>query len=97
MQDVPDYLRMSMSKYTTGWAANNPAVAAAGPLSAFADVYRHRQGLAGSAMPAQAGSTQQPAVQQQQQQQQPVAVEGSPYKNVGDLRQVSMSISALLC
>ncbi|KAL6756962.1 hypothetical protein V8C86DRAFT_1753893 [Haematococcus lacustris] len=39
---LPDFLRISRSKFTTGWSAH-PHEAAPGPLSAFADVWRHRQ------------------------------------------------------
>lgn len=63
--NLPDYLRMSRSKVTTGWSAS-PHEAAAGPLSAFTDVWRQRQNGGGPGQP-HVRSPPDPAQQQRRQ------------------------------
>lgn len=57
-----DIMRMSSSKFTTGWEAAAPQDAAMGPLSRFADVWSQRNHLATQAQ-------MQAQLQQQLQQQ----------------------------
>eukprot|EP00983_Pelagomonas_calceolata_P125351 1161201-Pelagomonas_calceolata.AAC.24 len=75
---IVDIMRMSSSKFTTGWETAAPHEAATGPLSRFADVWRQRN----SSSPSEHNYEQHRHHHQQQQAPafQPPAHSQSPYQ-----------------